>query len=432
MDEEADDKAKRIKSLEEMWKLQQIDRETFEKLRDEIIGGDINSVHLMKGLDFKLLERARRGEDLLSKAVPSHDEQEQEEDEADVDDEFEELESKEVKAVEKEKKEKHGEMAKLIPGRKRNRDQILAEMKAAREAAKAKAGPSLGSKFRKIGAPKNEPQIEKDSKGREVLITVDEHGNEKRKVRKVQVEETPKGHGLEMPEADAPILGADVVVPEAPKPPPEEDDDTDIFDDVGDDYDPFAGLADEDSGSDKEGEEEDGEVPHERSLADKKAAADTASMPPPPPKPTVSKPRNYFGTSTEPEPETARKPAAMSDPNILAAFKKASMLAKHEQDEKSKEEKEREAKLKRMLQSQDRDAADLDMGFGNSRNEDEEDFGDDSRIKLSEWDRDDDDNEEGGGKSGGKRKRGTKKRKGDKDSAADVLRVMEQRKSGKS
>ena len=47
-------------------KLQQIDRPTFERLRDDIIGGDINAVHLMKGLDFKLLERVRRGEDVLS------------------------------------------------------------------------------------------------------------------------------------------------------------------------------------------------------------------------------------------------------------------------------------------------------------------------------------------------------------------------------
>src|SRR4051794_27934097 len=53
-----DDKEKRLKALEEMMKLQQIDQSTFEKLRDEIgVGGDASSTHLVKGLDWKLLER---------------------------------------------------------------------------------------------------------------------------------------------------------------------------------------------------------------------------------------------------------------------------------------------------------------------------------------------------------------------------------------
>ena len=81
---------------------------------------------------------------------------------------------------------------------------------------------------------------------------------------------------------------------------------------------------------------------------------------------------------------------------------------------------ERLARRKKFLEEARRrdalDALDLDYGFGSSRIEDEEDeegptFGDGEQPR-----------------GGNKRKRGPKKRKGDKDSATDVLRVMEGRK----
>lgn len=413
-------------------KLQQIDRATFERLRDDIIGGDINSVHLVKGLDFKLLERVRRGEDVLS-SRKEVEEEEEKEDLGDVDDEFEALEDKEIKPVEKEKAEKHGVMAppSAIPGKKRNRDQILAELKAAREAAKAKAGPTLGAKFKKVGAPRETSRIERDARGREVLITVDEQGNEKRKVRKLQEEPVAeKGHGLLMPDKDSAPLGMDVVVPEQPKPAPEENDNFDIFDDAGDDYDPLAGLAED---SESEEEKEDGELPdssREQTPAEKKESQDKFDMPPPP-RPAAhvaAKPRNYFGDKNEEDEEEKKRPAAMSDPHFLAALKKASQIAAHAKAAKSEEEAAREAKLKRMLENQDRDAADMDMGFGSSRLADEEDLEEDGKMKLAKWGEDDD--EEGGGKGPKKeRKRGAKKRKGDKNSADDVLKVMEARKA---
>ena len=396
-----------------MMKLQQIDRPTFERLRDDIIGGDINAVHLMKGLDFKLLERVRRGEDVLSgKKEAAPDEPEAD---SDVDEEFEDLEHKEIKPVEKEEKKKHGTMAapsKLVGG-KRTRDMILAEMKAAREAAKAKTGPTLGAKFKKVGAPRETSRIERDSKGREVLITVDEHGNEKRKVRKLAVEEEPtqpKGRGLLMPDANAAPLG--MIVPEAPKPPPEEEEQFDIFDDAGDDYDPLAGLVDEDdSASDKEDGKLDDSKPE--TAAEKKENKDKFDMPPPPrPSAPAAKPRNYFGdtTSSTEDEEDKKKPAALRDPNFMAALKKASQIAAHAKAEKSKEEAEREAKLKRMLESQDRDAADMDMGFGSSRLADEEDLEDERKVKLSNWGEDGGSDDEGKGKKGEKRKRGGKKK----------------------
>lgn len=422
--EEDDDKAARIKSLEELLKLQQIDQETFEKLRDEITGGQLESTHLVKGLDFKLLERVRRGEVSLSGETISAQNEEDELDEEDVDEELERMEEREIAPAVKESVVKKGEMAppSMIPGKKRTRDQILAELKASRKAAAEAAKPSLGAKFKKVGATRSTSRIERDSKGREVLIIIDEDGNEKRKVRRVGDQEAEKANGLLMPDKDAKPLG--MVVPERPETPEEED--IDIFDDVGDDYDPLAGL-DEDSDAE--------ETKDEGALKDtsESSAKDTASMPPPP-RPKQSAP-NYFNETKKEEPQESAGAKAMTDPTILAAIKKASMLnlPSDKTSAELAEEKAKEEKRRRMIQLQDRDAEDLDMGFGSSFAEDGED-GEDSRIKLSEWGVDDDEGGRGrgrGGGGGGKSKKG-KKRKGDVNSVADVMKAIESRKGEKS
>jgi hypothetical protein len=424
---------KRVKALEEMMKLQQIDEDTFVKLREEILGDNVTErAGLVKGLDRELLERVRRGEvgvsDVLEGGKMNREEEEEGEDGEgeDVDDEFEKLESKEVEAVVKEREKKKGEMAPpALTGKKRNRDQILAELKAARAAAKEAAQPSLGARFKKVGDRRAESRIERDSKGREVLITVDEDGNEKRKVRKVQVQEpVEKGHGLLMPDKDAKPLGMEV--PEIPKV-VEEDEDINIFDDAGDDYDPLAGLDEDDSDE----ENEDGEVTEDSKgkkvdVEEKPAASSMA--PPPRPLPQPSGPRNYFGDSI-PEPPEETGPKALSDPTFLAALKKASTLNPISKAAESEEEAAKEARRKKMLQQDDRDAEDMDMGFGSSRFADEEDF-EEKKIKLSKWGGGDDEDEDGGkGDGKGKRKRGPKKRKGDGNSAADVMRVLEKRKA---
>jgi hypothetical protein len=428
-----------VKALEEMMKLQQIDEATFVQLRDEILGGDVESTHLVKGLDWKLLERVKRGEDVLNgdknkrEGGDGDGEEEREGEDVDLDEEFEKLEDREVKVVEKEKAVKKGEMAPpgLIPGKKRNRDQILAELKAARKAAQEAKGPSLGAKFKKVGERRAESRIERDGKGREVLITVDENGNEKRKVRKVQTEpESKKDNGLLMPDKDAKPLGMEV--PEIPKV-DEEEEDMDIFADAGDDYDPLADLGIEDDDSDAE----EGEVaggPEEKKSEEKKnpeKKPEPGSMAPPPRPIQPAAPRNYFGDSKPAEPEESKAPTAFSDPTILAAIKKASTLNPLAQEAESSEEAAKEARRKKMLQQDDRDAQDLDMGFGSSRFEDEEDF-EEKKIKLSEWGGKDDG--EGGGRGEGKakRKRGPKKRKGDANNAADVMKVLEQRKAAGS
>ncbi|RGP65647.1 hypothetical protein FLONG3_9150 [Fusarium longipes] len=443
-DEDTDDeRVQKLKDLEKQLKDEEIDQETFEKRRFEIAGGDLNSTHLVKGLDFKLLKRIREGEDIYGekKDEPNKDTELEPEPEIDIDDEFEKLEGKEVEALTKENTEtkKKGQLStvSLAPGKKRTRDQILAELKAAREAAKAQQANALGDRFKKVGIKqKAGSRIERDSKGREVLIIVDEDGHEKRKVRKVQPgadEDENDRSGLLMPDKDAKPLGMEV--PEQyrkQKEEPEEDEDMDIFDGVGDDYDPLAGMEASDSDSDADDESK----KTKQQKTDEKPTADTSM--PPPPKPQV--PRNYFqGAKTGLVSEEQSKAPSMSDPAIMAAIKRAAALNPIKTDkgedggsddedgpDEEAQKKAMEERKKRLLQMADRDDEDLDMGFGTSRFADEEDF-DETKVKLSKWG-DKDDDGEGQSKGGPKRKRGPKKRKGDANNAADVLRVMEARK----
>ncbi|POS79915.1 hypothetical protein DHEL01_v201692 [Diaporthe helianthi] len=447
-EQEEDDKARRIQALEESLKKEEIDQATFEKLRDEIAGGDLSSTHLIKGLDFKLLERVRKGEDVFSgdkpsqaRAEPSAGDEDEPEDE-DVDDAFEQLEGKEVTAIEKEKARKKGQLATraLVPGQKRTRDQILAEMMAAREAAKAQQESALGSKFKKIGA-KKEPgsRIERDAKGREVLIIVDEDGNEKRKVRKVAAEVEKEREAFKI-DPTAEVLGMDV--PEFYKKKLEQqaqaDQDLTMFSDVESDYDPLGGISDSDDSDDSDGDEADKgakKKPHSPTSegegeveVDSEGRAAVEENMPPPPKAQAQQPRKYFNSSLISEEQHARP--AMSDPSVLAALKKAKTLNAATKSEEEQKEAERQERLKKMMASADRDAEDMDLGFGTNRLADEEELADDGKTKLSKWGDDDEGDEGAGGKS--KRKRGPKKKKGDVNSVADVMKVLEKRKAAGS
>lgn len=296
-------------------------------------------------------------------------------------------------------------------------------MKAAREAAKAKEDTGLGSKFKKIGAKTPGMRIERDRKGREVLIVVDEDGHEKRKVRKIQptAETSSKDTDMMMPDKNAKPLGMEV--PEQYRKQAEEPDDEDIniFDDVGDDYDPLAGLEEEDS--------EDEESAAKKPQPSDTSKEDNVAMPPPPRPATTTESRNYFKDSkTKLVSSESLKAPSMSDPAIQAALKKAASLnpISRPTEEDDKEARAKAERLKKMLQNNDRDAEDMDLGFGTSRFEDEEDF-EEQKVKFSEWGREGDDEGHGGG--GPKRKRGPKKRKGDANNAADVLRVIEKRRA---
>lgn len=436
-----------------MVKLGQIDIATFESLRDKIVGEDIRDAHLVKGLDWKLLGRARKGEvtaaELLELGttkkviegapVPKA--------EGELEDEFEKLEGQEIQPLKKEEKIKKGEMAPspIVEGRKRNRDEILRELKANRLAAAETARkPSLGPKFTKLGQAKERFRVETDERGRDVLITVDENGKLKRKVKRAKAEDESSMSDLLMPNKDSKPLGMEVVPIVAP--PPDDDGGGDIFDDVGDDYNPLEGI--EEEGDSDESEESrkisdnDLRTRPSSSLNDNDGRSQEpvrheepkpSPNPPPVSDDQKPKPKNYFNdnqTSPSSILSGPSKSNSLSDPTILAALKKASSIAPIDNPSASTDEEAAKlARREKMLESHDRDAEDMDLGFGSSRFEDAED-GEHNSIKLSVWGDDDGEEEGGGGKGGGreKRKRAPKKRKGDANSAADVLKIINRRK----
>ncbi|KAI7219250.1 hypothetical protein KC333_g3079 [Hortaea werneckii] len=436
-------KAARIKALEEQMKLDQISQETFEALRDEITGGDVGSTHLVKGLDRRLLERVRRGEDVLGTgngdgaAAPPPD----------VDEELDKLGEQEVHAIAKEKNEKKGNMAApaQLAGKKRSRNEIMAELKAQRQAAAAaKAAPSLDSRWRKVGE-KQKDRIEIDAKGREVLITVDDDGIVKKRVRKVPEKSSDVA---DMPDASKPVLGADADIstsaPQAPPPQEEEEEDDDIFEGVGTDYDPLGNVGGDegDEDSDEEDSKEGKERPGVKGSPGKSRPATLVQDP----ETTDAKPpakRNYFGDSVDAKDSHAEADRFAGVENLL---KKAAQKGDSVEDDVSEGDEdlddaaraEKAAKQKKraaMLEAaqRDRDMEDMDMGFGSSRYEDEAEVdAEGSKIRLSQWKgkvsgADEDEGwEEGGSKE--KRKRKPKKRKGDANNAADIMRVIEGRK----
>ncbi|MCJ1474158.1 hypothetical protein MMC13_002816 [Lambiella insularis] len=449
---EEDDKAARVKALEEMVKLGQMEMATFEALRDEIVGGDVKDVHLVKGLDWKLLERVKRGEDVLAEKPAVDSEPTNGEDEVDVDDAFEDLEGKEVQPLAREERTKKGEMAPppvSLAGKKRTRDDILRELRESRQKAaeekKAKQ-PSLGPKFKKLGQKQERSRIEKDERGREVLITVDEDGNVKKKVKKTKIDDASingSTNGLLMPDKDAKPLGMEV--PELRKAPEPAEEDVDIFEGVGNDYDPL-GAAEEDNDDNDDSDEDD----MRETTADEvvsppaddgeptTAEPPTPSKPSPPemPPPSTNPPfptRNYFN-DPPPSLNTPSTSTPLTDPTLLAALKKASTLAPlpSSTGPTADDEAAKLARRKKMLEAHDRDAEDMDLGFGSSRFEDQEE-GEERKVRLSVWGKGADGEGKGEGKQRGKgeekekRKRGGKKRRGDKNSVADVLGVMERR-----
>lgn len=435
-------------------KLGQVDMATFEALRDEIVGGDVRDVHLVKGLDWKLLDRVRRGEDVLADTtemlLPKPPQKDPEEisstkDEVDVDEEFEKIEGQDIQPLKKEERSKRGEMAPppVMAGKKRNRDDILKELKASRLAAtekeKQKQHPSLGPRFSKFGEKKEKSRIERDERGREILITVDEDGTTKRKVKRAKIENqsTNNDHFLLMPNKDAKPLGMEVI-PVVP-PTEEAEEGGDIFEGVGNDYNPLGSFEDDDSDESDESDDSTREPGEARSSSPATRNNNLIQSQDPAlidevqrslPDQTPKRSLNYFRNSSIPEDEKSTTTTnSIADPTILAALKRASAIKPPSfgADAVSEEEAAKIARRRKMLEAHDRDEDDMDMGFGGSRFEDGED-GEDRKVKLSVWGgKGSDEDGKGGGK--GMRKRAPKKRKGDANSAADVLKAMERRKA---
>ena len=407
-EDERTDKEKKLKELEEMVKKEKIDQATFEKLRDQMgVGGDLGSTHLVKGLDRKLLERIRRGDDL--NAVPTK-EAEPSRLQEDVDMELDSVLDKDVAAKSKEEHEvvENAEKAELN-AQSVTRDEILRRLKESRGATNESLPapePFLSERFKKL--PPSEKSGKKkfvesvNGRRREVLVITDKKGNTKRKTRWIDPEESATKTqaarlGMEVPAGLAAKHKA-LLEQEAAA----EQEDDDIFAGVGTEYDPLRDI-------DSESEEDEGKQPKEGEAAE--------SVP-------QQKPQNYFGTASTTELKEDKMNPLTQDPTILAALKRAAALRQGEEEGGTGSHKEeivdpdqaekRKQFLAKLKQREREDAEDMDLGFGESRFGDEDD-------EAPLWDGD----EEGGGKQ---RKRGPKKRKGDKDNVADVMRVLDGRK----
>ncbi|KAF2876762.1 hypothetical protein BDV95DRAFT_482819 [Massariosphaeria phaeospora] len=455
-DDENNELAQRIKNLEEAMKLGQIDRDTFENLVQEITGGDLRATHLVKGLDRRLLERVRKGEDL-------HDgEPETETQQPELEDEFDHLAEHEIGPIIREKVEKKGDMAPPPPvaGTKRTRNDILAELKAQRQAAAdaaaaehAKRYPSLGPGFRKLNPRGETSRIEVDAKGRDVLLVTDADGKEKRKIRKPRNEAPPPELRHDLDDATKPINMHNLP---PPKPQEPESEDEDIFEGVGSSYNPLADLEDgeDEDSSDEENEArtvaegvvvpvEEGEIPKttpnpqfspNNENNSELSATQGQMLPPAASSSQHTTKRNYFKDSTPTSVPSAR---STGDGTVLAALKKVRTLDPNSTLlQPSDPEEARLKKRAAELATRDRDLEDIDMGFGGSRFDDAEEMErDGEKVKFSEWkglggEQDDDGDVHDG--SGKKRKRGPKKRKGDKNSATDILKAMDRQKETKA
>ncbi|EXJ76221.1 uncharacterized protein A1O5_00729 [Cladophialophora psammophila CBS 110553] len=402
----SDDKEKRFKALEEMYKLQQIDEATFEKLRSEIgIGGDLSSTHLVKGLDWKLLERIRRGEDVHS--VPHVEKKDEESAQLQVDDELDEVLEKGVKTVGPTSKKAQDETAGDVQ-EPMTRDAILQRLKESRKNLEPpRPEPALGERFKKVTSdrPNKKKFIEIiNGRRREVLLITNKDGTTKRKTRWIDKEEDVLKGDLNQPlgmEVPAELRAKQQALLDQQA---AEDENDDIFEGVAD-YNPLAGII-----SESEDEAGDKETAATVNATEKTIAS------------TSDKPRNYFATSNQEEAAEDRTNPILKDPTLLSALKRAAGLRRNEEAggvaavESDPDKAARQQQLLARLRERDRaDAADLDLGFGESR------VGDEDDEDGAGWDEG-----EGSGKKSG-RKRGPKKRKGNKDNVSDVMAVLQGR-----
>jgi hypothetical protein len=442
-------------------KLGEIDRETFEKLVQDITGGEVGTTHLVKGLDRKLLERVRRGEDVLGGEEKTNGQEEEGEAEEvpEVEDAFDELAAADIGPITRDKVEKKGEKMTTPPpvaGVKRSRNDILKELKRQREAAAAAAAaehekkyPSLGPGFRKVNAKGETSRIETDDKGREVLIVTGPDGKEKRKVKKQKVEEQP---ALEV-RNDLDDAKKPINMHNLPGPKKEESEDEDIFEGVGSNYNPLANFDNDDDDDDSDEEEAKLEPPTKEIKVQEQPSEGEVSSPEPeedvlkaPTNPAPTK-RDYFASTARGVDPEEPSDLSAADATVRAALAKvrnldenSSLLANLTSTDPN-DPGSKEARLKKRaaeLAASDRDMEDMDLGFGASRFDDADEMErEGEKVKFSQWkglgaEGDEDDAEEGAKGAKKQRKRGGKKRKGDKNNPDDVLRVMETQKEKKT
>lgn len=423
-DESVTDTEPRLQVLEEMLKLQQIDQATFDNLRAKIgVGGDHGGIRMVKGLDWKLLEKARKGEDLNKpdeEIQPIHPERS-------VDEDLDEALAKEVRALKRSPPSTDGQHLsppEFRPSQTLSRDEILLRLKQSRANGSmqplTQPMPILGDHFKKVdGRAKTHKKrfIETvNGRRREVLLTTDKNGNPKRKTRWLDQEiphseaagiSTSAGNplGLDLPEGILARQKALLNQQRAASDEEDDEDDGDIFQGIGSEYNPLADLVE-----DSEEEVERKDVKSSRSESSQ-AKLDLESK-------VASERRNYFATDESVGPEPP-KSFGMNDATILEALKRAAKVSQRSnlsesagrgQDdfEHGEEATKQQRLLEKLRQREQDDARDLDMGLGESQFGDEDD--DDGPI----------------GKTSG-RKRGPKRKRGNKDNVGDVMNALASR-----
>ena len=446
--EEDEDKRKRLKALEEMVKLGQMDRAAFLQVLKEMgFEASGEEVPRLAGLDFKLLERTRDGDATQDEEKADQTLTEPIKPDEDFESALDKKAEEDVVPVQREVQMKKGTMAPPAPltssqAQKMSRDEILRRLKASRSATTQERAiepqdsqePTLGAKFKKISGSEKKRWIETDTSGRrkEILLTIDRAGNSKRKVRWLDKEPAAGKGEDQSPTAQFPVGRREVMGMEVPaellakqkalqEQQLADEEGDDIFAGVGTEYNPLGDAGDDDDDSDGSGSEE--------GAASEKAADSEVQEKTRPASATATK-RNYFATSTTVTTEESSQSdnPLSSDTTIRAALKRAAALRQSESkdnepgtndtDHTDPVVSDRHQQFLEKLRKRDReDAADLDMGFGESR------FGDEEDEDGPLWD-------EGEKKSG--RKRGAKKRKGDKDSVHDVMSVLAGRSKDKS
>lgn len=440
-----DDTQARLSALEQMVKSGQMESESFEKLRRQILGEEVKAKRT-PGLDWEMLRKARQGENVGASAdAVLYTERDEtlikHKSEVDIDEEFEgaigeKQEITSLDSVQKKEVPKKKGVLTQAPG-KLTRDEILKEFKKHRRTVAGHSSldgvsPALGSKFKKLEASgpiqgsNKKRWIEFDEKSgrrREVLMVTDRQGNSKRKARWLDegsvtddLKRRGAGNGVankerKKQEGQPEILGMEIPAEIAARQrallehqASREEDDDNIFLGVGADYNPL----------DDPSESSDSSSSSRERMSDQKddSGASTNNT-----KRQPSKPRNYFSTSSKDEAEASEGNAITEDPTLMAAIKRAAAIGKVEPRDRESpttdaEVAHRKQFLEHVRKREKQDEEDLDMDFGESRYGDD----DDDNVVLNDG--------EISKKVEKTRKRGPRKKKGNKENVGDVMGVL--------
>ncbi|KAK9361039.1 hypothetical protein V1504DRAFT_453302 [Lipomyces starkeyi] len=273
---------------------------------------DLAPTNISKGLDYELLARVRRGEDIyVSERVDraEHYNYKADEDDPELDKQLDEilmsneLEKKDVDSAEKvtrSKAEFLSELRRKIDEKPKSKFRPIGKYKTTALEEERKAEGHVRSKnYAKNDKKKKEKKIKRPHVSEVSEIT----SKDREPVQRDWTSAVASAAETSEPQSDkhkvytGPLMPAHTNFLDKA---PEEDvlDNGDIFEDAGTDYDPFAGIDDDDSLSDSK---KDAKENSRKSLSPKESPISATGQP------EARRPRrNYFDDSISPEPEPAK------------------------------------------------------------------------------------------------------------------------------